>query len=308
MRYSIKVAAELTGLSPGTLRAWERRYGAVVPARDPSGRRSYGSDELTRLQLLHKAVDQGHTIGKLVALSDSELRELIAESISHATGPHPAAENLYNQLIAAVEDYDAIACERILGLAVASLSPFDFVRDVLSRTLREVGERWHKGEMTIAQERILSSCARRLLLAIIQSQFSHRGHALLLFGTLSGETHELGSLSAAFLAGRQGLSVNYLGTDLPASEMSRIAVKSRAAAVGISVSINDENKYQQVLELCEDLPAQTRLWVGGRAASAITLRGLPANALPIRDLSEFEVRLQELRYPGLVKTVPIRGS
>ena len=91
MRYSIKVAAELTGLSPGTLRAWERRYGAVIPARDPSGRRSYGSDELTRLQLLHKAVDQGHTIGKLVELSDSELRDLIAESIAHATDPHPAA-------------------------------------------------------------------------------------------------------------------------------------------------------------------------------------------------------------------------
>jgi MerR family transcriptional regulator, heat shock protein HspR len=48
-RYSISVAAELTGLHPQTLRVYESR-GLVRPRRTPGGTRRYSDDDLARLR------------------------------------------------------------------------------------------------------------------------------------------------------------------------------------------------------------------------------------------------------------------
>ena len=45
----VKAAAELSGLTPETLRAWERRHAAVVPHRDGKGRRLYDAAMIERL-------------------------------------------------------------------------------------------------------------------------------------------------------------------------------------------------------------------------------------------------------------------
>jgi MerR family transcriptional regulator, heat shock protein HspR len=48
-RYSISVAAELTGLHPQTLRVYESR-GLVRPRRTPGGTRRYSDQDLVRLR------------------------------------------------------------------------------------------------------------------------------------------------------------------------------------------------------------------------------------------------------------------
>ena len=46
--YSIAQVANITGLNPQTLRAWEVRYGALVPERNSSGYRVYDKDLLKK--------------------------------------------------------------------------------------------------------------------------------------------------------------------------------------------------------------------------------------------------------------------
>ena len=75
--YRISAAAKLTGLSVDTLRAWERRYQAVVPARGDQ-QRGYSDSDVERLILLRAAVEQGHAISSVAGLQESELRELVA--------------------------------------------------------------------------------------------------------------------------------------------------------------------------------------------------------------------------------------
>jgi len=50
IRYPIRAVAKLTGLSLDTLRAWERRYQAVIPERGRRGR-LYTEHDLERLAL-----------------------------------------------------------------------------------------------------------------------------------------------------------------------------------------------------------------------------------------------------------------
>jgi len=66
-RYPIRVVSKMTGLGIDTLRAWERRYGAVTPTRDGRGR-MYTEADVARLRLLNGAVEQGHRIGRLAGL------------------------------------------------------------------------------------------------------------------------------------------------------------------------------------------------------------------------------------------------
>ena len=78
--YRIGKVSKMTGISPDTLRVWERRYETVVPQRTPNGGRVYSSDDIARLTLMKKLVDAGDAIGSVADLSQSELEARLLES------------------------------------------------------------------------------------------------------------------------------------------------------------------------------------------------------------------------------------
>jgi MerR family transcriptional regulator, heat shock protein HspR len=59
--FSISVAAELSGLHPQTLRAYERE-GFLEPARTPGGTRRYSGAEVSRLRQISALADAGVNI------------------------------------------------------------------------------------------------------------------------------------------------------------------------------------------------------------------------------------------------------
>lgn len=74
--FTIGAASRLTGIPADTLRAWERRYNAVVPRRCPdNNRRGYTRSDLTRLGLIKQLTDLGHSVSSVVCLPEEALRE-----------------------------------------------------------------------------------------------------------------------------------------------------------------------------------------------------------------------------------------
>ena len=73
--FAIGAVARLTGIPMDTLRIWERRYRAVVPQRSSRNRRFYTRDDVTRLMLIKQLIEQGESVGTIVHLDESELRE-----------------------------------------------------------------------------------------------------------------------------------------------------------------------------------------------------------------------------------------
>ena len=71
--YRIGAVARLTGISPDTLRIWERRYDIVDPQRTPKGGRLYSQQDVTRLTMIKTLVDQGHAISTVANLAVDEL-------------------------------------------------------------------------------------------------------------------------------------------------------------------------------------------------------------------------------------------
>ena len=79
-RYRIGAVSRLTGISPDTLRIWERRYGAVSPQRSPRGGRLYSPQDLERLRLMKQLVDAGDAIGEVANLDTEALQERAKEA------------------------------------------------------------------------------------------------------------------------------------------------------------------------------------------------------------------------------------
>ena len=262
--FPIKAAAELAGLTPETLRAWERRHGAIAPVRDGKGRRLYDGTTIERLTRLHRLTDRGHPIRDLAALDDDALDRLLDEGRQAAYG---GVEALPARLLDAIADYRVDEFDRDLAVAIATLPVPVLLARVVAPLLREVGVRWADGRLAIAQERLVSSVLRMRLLAVLNpSPREYRPRVL--FATLPGERHELGLLGAALHAHEAGMPVLYLGTELPPAEIARVA--SRLEAPGVALSSIDPNEAPTALSALRELdgllPAGVPVWLGGANA------------------------------------------
>ena len=262
--FPVKAAAELSGLTPETLRAWERRHLAVVPHRDDRGRRLYDGAMVERLVRLHRLTGRGHPIRDLARLDDAALDRLLDEA--RGTG-YGALEALPERMLDAVADYRVDEFDRDLSVAIATLPMPILVARVVMPLLREVGVRWADGRLAIAQERLVSSLLRARLLSIL-NQHPREQRPRILFATLPGEPHELGLLGAALLAHEAGAPVLYLGTELPAAELLRVAERLETSAVALG-SIDPGQARVALAELRllhEGLRDDVPVWLGGANA------------------------------------------
>jgi DNA-binding transcriptional MerR regulator/methylmalonyl-CoA mutase cobalamin-binding subunit len=292
--YSIKAVAQATGLTVETLRAWERRYGIVAPNRDASGRRVYRPEDVLRLRRLREATERGHSIGRLAGLSDDGLAALLNESADRRTR---ATTNAFvERILESAQRFRSAECEQALTLAIAMLPPTQLVSDVLQPLLREVGERWHRGEFAISQERLVSTIVRRHVGLMLDAYDRNARRAPIVFATLPGERHELGLLTSAMMCASRGFKTHYLGPDLPPAEIARFAREVNASVVALSVVLQDRaaDAPAQLDELVSHLPAETAVWLGGSAARELPREQLPSRCVVLADGAELEQRLEML--------------
>ena len=116
--YTVKRAAELTGLPADTLRMWERRYAIVEPARSDGGYRLYDDPALRRLSAMRSLVDSGWTAREAArrVLSDE------ARGVDAAPTPPADARGDVGALARIAREYDGPALDAVLdeGFAVGT--------------------------------------------------------------------------------------------------------------------------------------------------------------------------------------------
>ena len=225
VKYPIRAVSRLTGISLDTLRAWERRYKVVTPARSDRGR-LYTDMEIQRLMLLRDAISRGHAIGQIAPLSDQELKDLGQRSAEVLRG-FPGREESPNAalagLVESIEAFDAAAANEEMGRLAALLPAADLVKQIALPLMRLVGDRWHRGTLTIAHEHMASAVLRNLFGSMLRMYKPMEPVVKLILATPSGEHHEFGILAAAMLAAPLGLEPIYLGANLPSAEIAAAA-------------------------------------------------------------------------------------
>jgi MerR family transcriptional regulator, light-induced transcriptional regulator len=286
-QYPMRVVVRRTGLKPSLLRAWERRYEAVVPGRSEGGQRLYSEADVRKLSLLKELVDAGHKISQIAPLGPSELFALIQrdEGIS-SEGPPGAGLRTNGQ--ARTESGEALArayleeasravrgmhrsgLEQLLRRAATQLTPYEVVAGVVLPLLHRIGTEWEAGEVPAATEHVASAVIRRFLEGLLAVAELGGGGPLAIVGTPAGQRHEFGALLAGIITALEGWEVLWIGPDLPAEEIAGVARARNARLVAISALLpdpGDENGdlLHEVLELRRSLPEGTALMVGGHA-------------------------------------------
>lgn len=301
LHYPIRAAANLTGLSIDTLRAWERRYQAVTPIRAERGR-VYGEGEIRRLILLRDAVARGHAIGQVAGLEDGALEKLLLGPNSAAKTSEPdRAEHPVNDVllpvVAAIESFDYATANFHLG-RLAALLPVDrLVSEVVFPLMRLVGQRWEGGTLSIAQEHMTSSILHNLLGGLVRLKTSSTPSQRILFATPLGELHEFGILASAMLAVANGFEVLYLGSSLPALEIVAAAKQTLPCAVviGIKASEPSQATIEELRVLVAKLPKTTQLWLGGSNVKKTLASIGNARSFALEDFSELGEHLARLK-------------
>jgi methylmalonyl-CoA mutase cobalamin-binding subunit len=294
-KYPIRVVARLTGVPIDTLRAWERRYAAVEPGRDDRGR-LYTDADVRKLKLLRQLVDRGHAIGRIAGLGEPELAALIEAGAEPLERPDAAAGVDVGGLVSAIERYDVAAAERQLGRLAAVLPPRDLVREVALPFVREVGEAWDRGQLTVGQEHLASATLRNLLGSLVRLQAPRDGRPGILFATPPGERHEFGVLASAMLAAAGGLGIVYLGADLPAADVVQTARRTAARAVvlGVTGAGGVASAVESVGAIARDLPPGVDVFVGGMQGPDLASRLAATGARPVADFDALEEILRRL--------------
>jgi DNA-binding transcriptional MerR regulator/methylmalonyl-CoA mutase cobalamin-binding subunit len=298
LRYPIRAVSKLTGISVDTLRAWERRYAVVEPERDERGR-LYSEADVERLKLLRQLVEQGHAIGRVAALTSEELRALLTRGPDPVPydGPVTAAPSDLGPLRAAVERFDAPALRRELSRLAAILPARTLAREVALPLLQHVGEGWHEGRYTVAQEHLVTAELRSLIGALGRLHAVPDSAPRLILATPPGEQHELGTLVAALVASGSGFMTLYLGPGLPPAEVVGAArrVAPRAVVLGYTGADAAPEGLGALVEIARTLPASVECWVGGSGVAAAA-QVLPADrVLLLEDLDAYERHLGRLR-------------
>lgn len=309
--HTMRIVVRRTGLSPHLIRIWERRYGAVTPARNGANRRLYNDAEVARLALLHEATCAGHSIGQIAKLSEAELHGLLSRERVTGSGangfdgfeaPMPYTKSRSHpdyvaEAMAGIRGLDAQSLVGVLQHAAADLGRRRVLQCVVVPLIQQIGDSWQAGHLKVAHEHLASAVIRTYLGGLARAHPLPQAAARLMVTTPRGHLHELGAILVAVTASHQGWHATYLGPCLPAEEIAGAAIQGRARAVALSLVYPEDDPHleSELTRLRQLLPAEVVVLAGGRAAPAYREVLQRIGAIQLDDLPMLQAELEELR-------------
>jgi len=245
-----------TGVSVDLLRAWEKRYGLLEPARSDGGFRLYSDSDVERVRGMQAHLEDG------VAAAEAARRALLPRLEPRSSGP---AEEAQIELAGAFASFEEARAHAALDRALGSLTLDTVLADVVLPYLHELGESWARGETTVAQEHFASNLLRGRLLGLARGWGAGVvPHALL--ACPPGELHDLGLLAFGLALRSRGWRITYLGQDTPLPTIAEHARSLRPDHVVLAVS--DPARLDDALDELAEVAAAAPVSLGGAGATA----------------------------------------
>ncbi|WP_085714579.1 MerR family transcriptional regulator [Pseudomonas sp. B28(2017)] len=218
--YPIREVARLTGVNPVTLRAWERRYGLIVPIRTESGHRLYSMTDIERVRSILGWIDRGVAVSKIGLLL---ARAAPLQALSHII-PNDLVLADYaqwqHQLRVAVSSFDDVQLEQVYGQIFSSYSLPVVFQDILVPVWRQLLQRQDQfggtSEWIFLDGFLRSRVLQRLLL--MRDSRPRR----VVIGALAGHCRELELLIAALFLSSPQMGIRVLPIGQPIDELTLV--------------------------------------------------------------------------------------
>ena len=282
-----------TGLAKDTLRVWERRYSFPTPIRDEHGNRLYSSEDVEKLRVIRRLLDQGRRPAALIRASTEELLAQLDQDAAQSTGtPAAVDETAFLQLVRLHRNQELRATLQQMLLKQGLQR---FVAETVSAFNVSIGQAWMRGEVDVPEEHLYSEQIKNLLRNAISSLPDSDSRPRVLLTTFPDEQHGLGILMVEAMLVPEGASCVSLGTQTPLGDISKAAIEGRFDIVALSFS--SAFPLRQAVDglklLRRQLPSTIALWAGG-AALAHKPPALPGIRV-VSSLDDAVTALQEWR-------------
>lgn len=284
----IREVAQRTGVNPVTLRAWERRYGLVVPHRTTKGHRLYSPEQIARIQEVLTWLNRGVAVG--------QVRELIAVERPPQTAGDDPWQRLRDELLQHIVRQAQRPLDEAFNRAQALYPPGVLCARLLLPLFDELQLRWRDLPFGAQLEQVFAHSWLRSKLGsrLYHDNRQHLGTPLLLVNQ-SDLKFEPGLWLCAWLVGSSGCPAQVLDWSVPTSELVQAVdhIAPRALLLYSSQALATPLRHQlpRLIEACA-----VPLLLAGPAAS---IHAEELGAMPGLDLAAdpllAERRLRELK-------------
>lgn len=287
----IREVTRLTGVNPVTLRAWERRYGLVVPQRTGKGHRLYSQEHVQRIRQILRWLNHGVAVGQVKGLLDNTASEPAMSTGNEWT-------RLRQNLVEAIADLAEPSLDQQLNQLMALYPATTLCEQLLMPLMKALDLRW-QGQFAARLEQVFFYSWLRSKLGARTYHINHQlSGAPLLLVNGTALTFDPHLWMCAWLASDAGCPLAILDWALPANELAVAVVRIRPRAlllcIGQSVNLRQLERNLAAINIPKLL-----------SGSAVTIHKDAIEDWSLADLHLFETPLDVLH--GLQRLHLLQG-
>ncbi|TWC28500.1 MerR family transcriptional regulator [Pseudomonas sp. SJZ079] len=219
----IREVARVTGVNPVTLRAWERRYGLIVPQRTAKGHRLYSAEQVARIQAILAWLERGVAV--------SQVRGLLRSAQPASTQTTSQWQQTREELLQAIGKLAERRLDDCFNRELALYPAHTLCQHLLLPLFDELQLRWRK-QFGAQTERVFfySWLRSKLGARLYHNNRQHHGAPLLLVN-LSELPMEPGLWLSAWLASSADCPVQVFDWPIPPAELALAIEQIRPRAL-----------------------------------------------------------------------------
>jgi DNA-binding transcriptional MerR regulator len=311
---SVGSAAASVGLTPATLRTWDRRYGLSPSMRTEGGHRRYGHADLLRLRLAARFIQTGlppaGAVAAVAGWSDDECRKregAYGQSLMFwrargpltdsgakqsendsepnepertragggRTVPMPDATEKQRGMARAAMSLDGDRVREMMSTAIADSGTIAAWNDLAAPTLIALGEKWAQTGEDIEVEHVATLSFQQ---ALQQSRGPVDGGRPVLLANAPRDRHVLPMLALRAALLEHGTNAVMLGAELPSSALVAAVERVRPRAIVIWASM-PEHADVAVLSVLPNQRPPAKVFIAGQGWTGLEVSSEVAKPL-----------------------------
>jgi methanogenic corrinoid protein MtbC1 len=208
-----------------------------------------------------------HTVAPALDLAVSKFDDALAPEHRVLDAAKPVDRVALQYLAACLDGQPQAAIDLVLRELDNGLAPAVVYAQVLVAAQKEIGQLWHVGDASIAEEHLVTETTRELMALIVakHAPATGNGHSLIA-AAVAGNAHDLGLRAVADLFRLAGWRCLFLGANVPAAEIARAAESFDVDLVVLNATLTTQLKpLGEAIDALRSSSPRRKILVGGLA-------------------------------------------
>lgn len=312
-QHPIQVVARRTGLTADVIRAWERRYKAIMPNRASNSRRMYSDSDVEKLILLRRAAAAGRRIGDVANFTIKQLRSLVdtdetamAQLSISKIQQRPSTGSVMEHFDDCLDAIIRLHSEDLyhsLRDASKALGILFLLEDLLRPLLAHIKDECRRGALREAHYSVALHTLRSFLSNLMMNELHAEVNYKLVCASPNGQAHDLAALHLAVAAKFHGWQPIFLGANSAVEEIiyTQEKTNARLVVIGITRPTDDPLLANQLRHLRAKLNDNIEIAITGNGVTAYfdILQEIQANY--IQTISELPLLLDRIQQTSRIE-------